>query len=111
MFILGSNTYSEYSRTCLSGSPRDRQFFPPLIQVSELKSFPLGEVAVFLFPLIEVNVNTGLEEEESVCKGYYAFLQIPTYRGPLKAPNLGKRQPFPLTEAPDQVSRKSHSHL
>jgi hypothetical protein len=39
----------------------------PLIQVSQLKSVPL-EVAIFLFPLIEVNLNTGLKEEESVIR-------------------------------------------
>jgi hypothetical protein len=54
-------------------------------------------------------VNTGLEEEEYVIK----ILCFPTnsHRGPQKGPDLGKWQPLPHTEAPDQVSRKSHSYL
>jgi hypothetical protein len=51
------------------GIQRTNNFFP-LIQVSQLKSVPLREVAVFLFPLIEVNVNTGLEEEEYAILSY-----------------------------------------
>jgi hypothetical protein len=41
-----------------------------VIQVSQLKSVPLREVAIFLFPLVEVNVNTGLEEEEYAMLSY-----------------------------------------
>jgi hypothetical protein len=48
--------------------------FFPIIQVFQLKSVPLREVAIFLFPLIEVTVNTGLEE------GEYAML---SYKFPL----------------------------
>jgi hypothetical protein len=49
---------------------KGQTIFFPLIQVSQLKSVPIREVAISLFPLIEVNMKTGLEEVENAMFSY-----------------------------------------